>query len=375
MTRRRRRVAVLIIASISAGAPAAAQTEGTLGIDATYVEYEGFLASGALVFSPAIRFDSPRLSLAGQASWTRFESGRSVIQAGGGAAWLTSLRGPWYLELSGSTGVSRYANVQTAGHFLGGSRLHVSRGSVGGWLGAATGASEGNGVPVELSAAAWSVRNHLALVATATGSWQGPVHHADVLGAIRWSGATLQLEARGGVRPWATTTGGGKREAYGELSARLQVNRWLAASLSGGKSPTDPVRRTLGTTYVSGGFVLRAFGRNGPTVPFLAEGALGGRSVPTESAGPILEVLGSDGPRRIRIHAPNATTLELMGDFTDWNPVQLTRTGGVWEIALDIPPGVHRMNIRVNGGPWSVPGGVRVEHTDFGGTVGLIVIP
>jgi len=64
-----------------------------------------------------------------------------------------------------------------------------------------------------------------------------------------------------------------------------------------------------------------------------------------------------------------------MGDFTDWRPVVLTASGdGTWEVTLPIAPGIHRVNVRVNGGAWSVPPGLTVATDDFGGEVGLLPI-
>jgi hypothetical protein len=64
-----------------------------------------------------------------------------------------------------------------------------------------------------------------------------------------------------------------------------------------------------------------------------------------------------------------------MGDFTDWQPVALTHTGaGAWEIRLPLTPGVHRVNVRVDGGAWSVPAGARREESEFGGVVGVVVV-
>ena len=71
-----------------------------------------------------------------------------------------------------------------------------------------------------------------------------------------------------------------------------------------------------------------------------------------------------------------AASVEIMGDFTDWQTVQLTRTGDTtWEIQLPLTRGVHRVNIRVDGGRWLVPAGTRLEQTEFGDAVGVVVIP
>lgn len=362
------------------GSPLAGQPEGTVDLGASVVKYDGFLTSGALVFAPALRFDNARWSVAGRGSFTLFESGREVLQGNLAAAWLAGSSGSWRLELSGSAGASEYADQTFAGHLLAGARLHVLAGGSGGWIGANTGRSFGDleGAPVELVVAGWSVRNRLALVGSATSAWLGPARQVDLVGAVRWTGPGMELEARAGVRPWARDAGNLNpfTGVYGEIAAVVRLKRWLAVSLGGGKDPSDPVRGILGASYLSAGFRLRSFGRTAPTMPVRTTGVLRGRRVPTEESGPALEIVGSAERRTLRVRAPDAMSVELMGDFTDWVPVRLARVApGVWEISLAVTAGVHRVNIRLDGRPWSAPGGARLEQTEFGGTVGIVVVP
>ena len=58
------------------------------------------------------------------------------------------------------------------------------------------------------------------------------------------------------------------------------------------------------------------------------------------------------------VRAPGARRVEVKGDFTDWQPLALTASGdGRYRYALGLPPGMHRFNLRVDGGEWGVPGG------------------
>jgi hypothetical protein len=97
------------------------------------------------------------------------------------------------------------------------------------------------------------------------------------------------------------------------------------------------------------------------------------RIVPT---GPTLALLGgAAGNQRIVVLAPGASTVELMADFTGWEPVALGRRDDGFALELPIAPGTHRVAIRVNGGPWMVPSNMPAIDDDFGGRVGLVVIP
>jgi hypothetical protein len=382
VTPRAWREALVISATLlSFGQPLAGQTEGSLGMGASLVEFDGFLSSTAFVFAPTLKFDSPRLSFAGQGSLTMFESGRSVLQGNAAAAWLAGSSSSWRLELSGSAGASEYAGESLTGHLLAGGRVHFFGNTAGGWLGANIGANSGvtSGLPVEMMLAGWSVRNRLALVGNVAALWQGRARHFDFFGAARWTGPGVELEGRAGARRWMSDLNSGvpsSTEGFGEVTALLPVRSWIAVSVSGGKFLSDPVRGTLGALYVSAGLRLRAFGRPAPSVPVYTTGILHGRRVPTDESGVPLEILDLGDRRKLRVTADGAASVELMADFTDWLPVSFVRVApGRWELELAVPAGTYRVNIRRDGGPWSVPAGARVERTEFGGEVGIVVVP
>jgi 1,4-alpha-glucan branching enzyme len=83
----------------------------------------------------------------------------------------------------------------------------------------------------------------------------------------------------------------------------------------------------------------------------------------------------SGGLREIRVQAPGVSSVELMGDFTNWTPISLRDAGsGWWIAALPIKTGIHEMNVRVNGGEWVTPPGLPQRHDEFGSSVGILVI-
>jgi hypothetical protein len=216
-------------------------------------------------------------------------------------------------------------------------------------------------------------------VGTITRAWQGEIGSLDLLGVIRWTGRRLEIEGRLGARPYAQDSvndGDSFTGVYGELTVVAPLNSWIAVSASGGKYPSDVVRRVLGAQYVSAGLQLRPFGKPGRSVPIYTTGVLGGRRLPTEENGARLEIEGLGEQRTLRVHATGASSVELMGDFTDWIPVRLNEVSpGVWEAQLPLTAGIHRVNLRLNGGAWSVPAGLRVDRTDFGEAVGILVVP
>ncbi len=75
------------------------------------------------------------------------------------------------------------------------------------------------------------------------------------------------------------------------------------------------------------------------------------------------------------VDAPRAESVELMGDATAWTITPLRRhASGRWRAELKLPPGVHRITVRTDGGSWMAPPGVPVGNDDFGSPVGMIIV-
>jgi hypothetical protein len=86
-------------------------------------------------------------------------------------------------------------------------------------------------------------------------------------------------------------------------------------------------------------------------------------------------VARADGQYMVRVRLPRARTVELSGDFNGWQPTRLTRElDGSWVIMLDLKPGAHRMNLRVDGERWLPPPGSTAVDDEFNGKVGLVVV-
>jgi hypothetical protein len=360
--------------------PAHAQTVASLSMSGSIIEYEGFLTSGAAVLAPALRYDQRDVSFATQGSWTIFESGNGIFQATAAAGWLAPSKERWRWEVSGAGGAYRYAEAAGTGHLLGRTRLHFFAERTGGWFGVTTGATFTHtvDVPVELAFGAWRVHDNVALLGTITGAFLRNEHHVDIAGAAKWSGRRLQLEVRAGARPWTNLEGAARAGVWAELSALVPIGGSIALEFSGGTYPSDPVRRVLGANYAAAGLRFTLAGRNETpvlTIPPALVTAVREHMKSGSSAETRLEVIPSGTLQTVRIHVANAATVELMSDFTDWKTVSLGQVApGVWEIKLPIEEGVHRLNIRINGGAWLVPAGARPEQGEFGDVVGVIVI-
>ena len=101
-----------------------------------------------------------------------------------------------------------------------------------------------------------------------------------------------------------------------------------------------------------------------------------GRSRPDEDGGRIDVNVRGDSLRIVTVRLRSATTVELMADFTDWEPVSMAQLpNGDWTIERILAPGTHHVAIRVNGGPWASPPNLPRVSDEFGGEVGLLIVP
>ncbi len=355
-----------------------AQANGSVDFGGSWIDYEGFLGSGAMFVSPTLRFDTPNTSLGASGNYVVFESGRHIVQGLAAGAWRVDLQNRLHGEVSGSAGLNVYDDNPGYGHLLGRGRLHITGKLSGAWVGGATGQSyEGSAssTPYEVEIGAWTVVENVALSGVATQTWNAGVEYLDVVGTLRWRDEHIEINGSLGLR---TASDGGGEGVYGELRTRIPIWQSFSALISGGRYPSDHVRGAISANYVNVGLRLDAFRSAPPATP-----------VPVRALFRELERPGAPDPgearltvptslndlHTIRVEAPGAQEVEITADFTDWQPMTLRRnSSGDWEITLRITPGVHRVNVRLNGGSWIVPRGLRVEVGDFGGGVGILVV-
>ena len=82
-----------------------------------------------------------------------------------------------------------------------------------------------------------------------------------------------------------------------------------------------------------------------------------------------------DGARRAGFTGEDpGRSIEAEG-VADWRPVRLDPDGhGNWRVHLPVEPGLHRINVRYDGGAWRVPPGTRAVPDEFGVLTGEIVV-
>lgn len=320
------------------------------------------------------------------------------------ASWFRDLTGPVRFELTGDLqgqhGIGRTDALQA----LGGGRLHLQRRNIGLWLGASAGGNHLGGLR-RIEAGAWRSLGNLAIqvqgwqtrnrysILTTTGDTaptfpdtlnpqpgkrstrRDQVRSTTDVGLwTRWGRGRLELSAASGMR-FGTVRGTpsaspGEQRGHNVSSTwwSLEGTWWMVERLgvvaTVGRSPIDPALGNSGEEFLRVGFRASLHLRQaGPafTAPLrVATGAFRTRQVANEVEFTLL--------------APQAGRVELMADFTDWEPVEMERFQGRWRVRLPVTPGMYRVNVRYDGGDWQAPPDTRVVRDEFGQESGELVL-
>ncbi len=347
------------------------------------VRYDGFLASGAAALTPALRWEHPRGRgfVSARGTYLRFESGRRSIDASANGSWFMPLARHWRGELGLAAGASDYSNIASFSHGAVEARIHLNDDVRGGWFGATVGrASFGAGArPVTvLAMGLWLLRANVTMFASADRSLVGDTAYSDLRSSARWRISRMLLEGTVGTR---VSSRGGGHGGYGEGTATWTLGRRTAVLVSFGRYPTDAVTGSIAGRYVTAALRLGAVSPRTPAPHTLSIDVPAGGASDDASTGDRarLEVQVHRGDEvSVTLYAPGAAVIEISGDFTDWRPVQLSRQAAgsdVWVGTFRISSGVHRINVRRDGGRWMAPAGTTRSNDDYDGEVGVFVLP
>lgn len=352
----------------------------------SYVEYDGFLPSGAASLAPSIRWDHPRGRgfVSARGTYLRFESGNRSLDFSARGSFFMPLARRWRGELGAGVGASDYASIARFKHGIVDARLHMTDRDRGGWFSTSFGRSSfGDGPrPVAVIAmGVWLLHDDASVFASFDRSFVGDTAYSDLRSSARLQRGGVQFDGTLGARMFSNGAGHG---VYGEGSVLVPLGRSTALIVAAGRYPTDVITGSIAGRYVSAGFRLGKLGarparpaeRPQPGIPPHSSGADGAVD-PGETR---LEIStpGVDEQVRLTLHAPGAGAVEISGDFTDWRPIQLQRSPinrDAWQGSFRIARGIHRINVRRDGGTWMAPAGTTRSADDFGGEVGVFLLP
>lgn len=350
-----------------------AQSGWSLDVGGAQVRFSDSLALASTSVAPTLRLERGPVAFTAAGSFASLEGGAWSVQGGLGLSAFTRAVGPLRGELAASAGGSAHRDGSRSSQAAALARAHVGGVFLGGWLGAGGGtAHDGIGArPLALAeGAVWARARNAIVVASVTptrvGSGTTAVNFADLQLTARVVTPRIELAATGATRAGDAFLRAG-RSSWGSLTATGWATSWLGVTASGGTYAIDPTQGFPGGRFVSAAVRLRR-----------APAALR-PAARTRTLAPLLggvEVATAGDRRVLRVFAPAATAVEVTGDFTDWLPVPLARAGeGWWRLDQSLTAGLHELRVRLDGGAWEAPPGLTRREDDFGGEVGLLVVP
>jgi hypothetical protein len=394
-----------VVASLASGRIANAQFTSALDLGTRTVQPNTTTWQNALVISPFARYDHARFSIDGR--WTAMHGETRYANGFGGleATYISPARAGFQHSVDGYTRRTLLNETLPLNSMGTDTRLSYRVGNGGVWLGhqmmrdnkstpfspiprvsggvwrqwgnavITLGLSSGDGLGVTRQETHF-VRKFsragidtgvLALPDTGIMVWdtvntrdRSNTNAAEL--AMHWASGRLAFRGSVGSRFRTSTM---PNENWGQAEATFSVGPDVALVAAGGVQPSSIAYGVPRARFAQLGIRIAPSALLRPRLPASVR--------PTAAAFEVAD--GNRGLRTLRIRIPDARTVELSADFTNWKPVSLTSSGADrWETTLRIAPGMHRVAIRVNGDEWTPPPGVTTVPDEFQGTVGVIVI-
>ena len=354
--------ALVLLAAVSA-AGAQSTREVRLDVGAAQVQQTGRDARDeAGVFGLSWSGGSPLFAALFSAGATFAGDSTSAAQAGLAAAWRASERSAWQTEGGMSVAAFGASILARGGSFSGFLRERVSIDAGGAWVGGAFGGTSRD----DIASHSTSVERRRVV---APGRFRG-VGIGEPL-AIRRSRAarggrnfspgrrraatTLRISRRScdisTVRCCSTRpklSGTASRATSTSQSAFYMTAVWTftprySLAVGTGRALADPIRGVPDMQITSASIRVALVA---PRPPASARAESDTRGI----AFAMLTPKSSGALLVVHIVADDTSRVELAGTFSDWKPVPLTRTNAGWEAEIALPPGRHRVAVRVNGG-------------------------
>lgn len=370
-------ISTLGIAACGWSSLAVAQTGIHFEVGGARVRYGDTVEVSAGTVSAAVNALTRSASFSGLlAGSTTAGSSWTIFGSANGSVFTPAVRaftGELYAVGSGTT----YGSNTGSGRLAGGARLHLAGARAGMWAGLGAGSVidpiGARGIR-QGEAGLWAqLGPAVAQVAVIPVRIAGGLNYTDTEGSIRLGSSRLEAGAVGGFR--SNIDG---YDDYPNAWASVNVIAWLSRKVgitsAAGSYPADIGQGLPSARYVSLGVRIAPRRIIPPVPPLPADLAVAN---PGAIPRGLTVSRAAGGNRTITFRAPAAQRVEIMGDFTDWTPVQMTRapSAGTWATSLPIASGVHQINVRIDGGAWIVPAGLTTIRDEFGGSVGILLVP
>jgi len=351
-------------------APLHAQ-EVSFRLGGLHAQYADSIRGDAGLVGARLSWSTERMRSVLDASWAEYDGGNGVGQVWGSTDLiaLASRRAALGFHLDGVLNAIRLGPTTLTG------TAEVFGAAVTGPLLLAVGLDAGgvrrlDGARRPFGAAVirarWSVRRWSAtaeLSATASDT----IRYQDASLSLQWRGRRVNAGALVGGRAGDLT-----RHPWAQGWASAELTRRISLEFAAGGYPRELSGFDRGR-YLLAGLRVR-FGRAS------TGGLLARRNYEVlrraGTAGLDLERLDSGRVAVTFRLAADSGAPAIAGDWNEWVPSPLTPAGpDTWRAVLTLTPGTHRFALVLPGGRWIVPPGVTKLPDDFGGEVGLLVVP
>lgn len=360
---------------------AAAQQRATLDFGVARISQANMIHESALTLAYYLESRHSRLTFASSGIGSLASGGQSAAQGGVGAFWLLPRTPLGLPELSASLSAARFGEGEAA--TARSVALRQIWGDVrrGVWLGGRTGdvLSQGNRFDAHSAeVGSWIAEGGFEVSATLSTTWTHksrwelnafgredivavPVRYADAVVRARLERPRFELELTGAARRGILNAEAASLAAHG--AATLHLSQRFALTVAAGEHLRDPARGVPATRFAT--VALRV-------TPL---GGRGGRLAAARGAGTAVTIAAdAGGTLRVQVYG-SAEVVEVMGEFSDWQPLRLERDGDVWILPRRLQSGLYRVLIRVDGGEWRTPDNLPRTEDEFGTVVGLVVVP
>ena len=202
----------------------------------------------------------------------------------------------------------------------------------------------------------------------AAGACERQSRFGDLEGSLHWEMGAVELSAQMGRRFGDSYDVTADSRQWTSATATIWLTDRIAIVGGGGRQPALPLRGLPARTFGMAGLELAYWPMSKAAVPV---------SLPHTPLVRSFEMKpGLGGMQKIVIRVSGVETVDVMGDFSDWTPLVVSRRGrDLWELSIPLSPGMHQINVRVDGGQWTAPPGMPTIRDSFGGEVGLIGVP
>jgi hypothetical protein len=372
------------VAAHAAHATAAAQWTGqtTIDVGAVRLRRPDFADTMALSLAGLWLRASDRLSLTASGAASVGSSDRATgLGLLSASAYAAPARFRW--EIGGTGTALGTPSVRPAIGWTVFGREHLADSAAGGWLGLSSGKLRAANLDRTVTVGelgGWIGDAKFRLGASLSHSWadanvtlppttttsetvvRQQLEYTDAVIQLRHMAGSFDLDVSGSLR--MLTRGTLDDTPGAAVGAVWWFTPHMGLAAAAGRQLSDPVRGMAEAGYLTASIRLSAERRGPP------------RAVRPDSSGLLIGPRREDdGGVRLTLRAPNATHVEVMGDFTDWQPVPLARAGDQWEATVRITPGSHHLLLRLDDGEWSPPTNLPRVRDGFGGIVGLLVVP